>query len=54
MAHYDMDIHCKICGKYLFSVFTYEGLEGDYDICDDCHPDKKIIKMAKDFEKGLK
>lgn len=53
MSHYDIDIKCKICGEYLYSVFELD--EITYKLCKTCQKEydkKKLSPLEYTFKYG--
>lgn len=45
--HYDIDVHCRKCGGYLYTIYPDDNIDNRDDICDICkHKAKKPPKKC--------
>jgi hypothetical protein len=47
--HYDVDIYCKDCGKYMFS-YLYKEEDTGQRVCDKCVANQKESKNDKELD----
>jgi DNA-directed RNA polymerase subunit RPC12/RpoP len=48
--HYDIDVYCRKCGRYIYTIYPNDEFEDGAELCDKCKS-KRTVKERRSRRK---